>query len=73
MTEPVIVVHGGAWAIPDKLAQGSVDGVKRAVLTGYKLLLEGVSALDAVQAAVIELENDPVFDAGKVSIAQLFV
>ena len=67
MTEPVILVHGGAWAIPDKLAQGSVDGVKCAVLKGYQVLLAGGSAIDAVQEAVIELENNPVFDAGTLS------
>ena len=61
---PAIIVHGGAWAIPDQLATATVDGVKRAASIGYKCLLEHKSAIDAVQAAVIELENDPNFDAG---------
>ena len=64
MSTAVIVIHGGAWAIPDKLAQRSVDGVKHAAKTGYDVLSRGGSALDAVQAAVVEMENDPAFDAG---------
>lgn len=61
---PAIIVHGGAWAIPDGLAAASVDGVKRSVLLAYNKLLDGHSAMDAVEAAVNELENDPAFDAG---------
>ena len=34
---PVIVVHGGAWAIPDDLADASREGVKAAVMQGYKV------------------------------------
>lgn len=64
MGEPVIAIHGGAWAIPEHLAAGSINGVKHAAQCGYKILQNGGSAMDAVQAAVVELENDPVFDAG---------
>ena len=34
---PVIVVHGGAWAIPDDLADASRNGVKEAVIKAYKV------------------------------------
>ena len=34
---PVIVVHGGAWAIPDEMAGASREGVKAAVMQGYKV------------------------------------
>ena len=34
---PVIVVHGGAWAIPDHIADASREGVKVAVMQGYKV------------------------------------
>ena len=30
MMKAVLVVHGGAWAIPDVLAEASVEGVKAA-------------------------------------------
>lgn len=61
---PVIVIHGGAWAIPDELAEASVEGVIRAAKTGYKILLDGGSAVDAVENAVKVLEDEPAFDAG---------
>jgi len=60
----VIVVHGGAWAIPDELAEASMAGVKNAVRAGDTVLKNGGSALDAVEKAVRSLEDDPVFDAG---------
>ena len=62
---PAIVIHGGAWAIPDKIVDASQDGVKEAAKIGYKILMEGGSAVDAVESAVTSLENDPVFDAGE--------
>lgn len=65
---PVIVIHGGAWAIPDSLAQASVEGVKRAARVGYQLLMDGRSAVDAVEAAVSDMEDDSAFDAGTGSV-----
>ncbi|XP_070535827.1 isoaspartyl peptidase/L-asparaginase-like [Ptychodera flava] len=62
--EPTIVVHGGAWAIPDALAAASKEGVQNAAKRGYGVLHSGGSALDAVEAAVCVLEDDPAFDAG---------
>ncbi|XP_013384408.1 isoaspartyl peptidase/L-asparaginase isoform X2 [Lingula anatina] len=61
---PAIVIHGGAWAIPDNLAEASVLAVKEAAQRGYEILQGGGSALDAVEAAVILLEDNPAFDAG---------
>ncbi|XP_062318986.1 isoaspartyl peptidase/L-asparaginase isoform X2 [Osmerus eperlanus] len=60
----VIVVHGGAWAIPDDLAQASVAGVKAAAQRGFLAMKTGASALEAVELAVRTMEDDPVFDAG---------
>lgn len=71
MATPVIIVHGGAWAIPDKLIQPSRYGTKCAARAGYAVLEKGGSAVDAVQAAVISLENDTTFDAGRFSIFNL--
>jgi len=64
MTEPVIVVHGGAWAIPDRLVDLNICGVEDATGKGWGVLGKGGSALDAVVAAVSCLEDNPVFDAG---------
>ena len=66
--EPVIVIHGGAWAVPDSLAEASRSGVKEAARTGYSVLRAGGSAIEAVTASVRMLEDDPVFDAGRGSV-----
>ena len=63
--EPVVIIHGGAWAIPDKLSEASVNGVKFAAKKALEILKAGGSAIDAVEAAVVSLEDDPAFDAGK--------
>lgn len=64
MHVPVLLVHGGAWAIPQSDAPAHEAGVRRALETGYDLLAHGGSCLDAVEAAVALLEDDPTFDAG---------
>jgi len=61
---PVIVVHGGAWAIPEPLTDASVAGCEAAAQAGWEVLQRGGSALDAVEAATRVLEDDPAFDAG---------
>ncbi|KAM4041796.1 isoaspartyl peptidase/L-asparaginase-like [Anomaloglossus baeobatrachus] len=62
--KPVIVVHGGAWAIPDDLAESSKIGVKCAAMSGFSILANGGSSLQAVEAAVQILEDNIAFDAG---------
>jgi len=64
-SKPTLLVHGGAWAIPDDAAAAHQAGVRRALDTGYAILAHGGSALDAVEAAVTVMEEDPVFDAGR--------
>lgn len=61
---PALVVHGGAWEIPEAMHQDSISGCREAARIGWELLEGGGSALDAVEAAVCTLENDPAFDAG---------
>lgn len=63
--EPVVIIHGGAWAIPDKYSEASRNGVKSAAMKAYEILKCGGSALDAVEASIVYLEDDPTFDAGK--------
>src|ERR1700722_10336742 len=62
---PVLLVHGGAWDIPSDQLEAHTYGVIRAVETGYALLRQGCSSLDAVEAAVTVLEDDEIFDAGR--------
>jgi len=62
--EPAIIVHGGAWNIPDRYTAASKEGVRAAASMAYTLLVDGGTALDAVQMAVMKMEDDPIFDAG---------
>src|SRR5271154_340594 len=62
---PILIVHGGAWAIPDDMLEAHEQGVFDALQTGYSLLELGASATDAVEAAVTRLEDDATFDAGR--------
>jgi L-asparaginase / beta-aspartyl-peptidase len=62
--QPSIIVHGGAWDIPDEAVSACKEGCRSALAAGWPILVSGGSALDAVEAAVIVLEDDPVFDAG---------
>lgn len=60
----VLVVHGGAgvWA-EDRIKPG-LQGVSAAARAGFEILLSGGAALDAVEAAVNSMEDNPVFNAG---------
>ena len=62
---PTLLVHGGAWAIPADAASAHQAGVRNALETGYAILSRGGSSIDAVEAAVTVLEDDPTFDAGR--------
>jgi L-asparaginase / beta-aspartyl-peptidase len=62
--KPTLIVHGGAWDIPDESVEACKSGCHRALAAGWSILSSGGSALDAVEAAVVILEDDPVFDAG---------
>ena len=64
---PTIIVHGGAGANPADAGE-FLQGVRAAVLAGWRLLAAGGSALDAVEAAVRALEDDPRFNAGRGSV-----
>lgn len=62
--DPVIIVHGGAWHIPDERTVASLSGVQQAALTAHILLGQDGSALQAVETAIKSLESNPNFDAG---------
>jgi beta-aspartyl-peptidase (threonine type) len=65
-----IAAHGGAGAIargeltPEQ-DRGYREAMARAVEVGAAMLRGGGSALDAVEAAVRDLEDDPLFNAGR--------
>ena len=64
-TDPVLVVHGGAWAMPDNMVQAHLHGVRNALAAGWRVLERGGSSLDAVEEAVVIMEDDETFDAGR--------
>jgi beta-aspartyl-peptidase (threonine type) len=64
-----IAIHGGAGTIPrgsftPETYQAAREGLRQALLAGWAVLKDGGLALDAVEAAVISLENCPSFNAG---------
>ncbi|HEY2460375.1 MAG TPA: isoaspartyl peptidase/L-asparaginase [Candidatus Acidoferrum sp.] len=61
--KPALIVHGGAWDIADDAVDACKAGCQRALAAGWSLLGNGGSALDAVEAAIMALEDDPIFDA----------
>jgi beta-aspartyl-peptidase (threonine type) len=66
MTRPrhAIVVHGGAGRWRPRWHDATIAGVVAAVRAGAEALARGEGALDAVCAAVVRLEDDPLFNAG---------
>ncbi|OLC88888.1 MAG: hypothetical protein AUH88_00160 [Acidobacteria bacterium 13_1_40CM_4_61_5] len=62
--KPSLIVHGGAWDIPEEAFEACKEGCGRALEAGWCVLSRGGPALDAVEAAIVELEDAPVFDAG---------
>jgi L-asparaginase / beta-aspartyl-peptidase len=62
---PVLLVHGGAWDIPADTLEAHEQGVFDALQEGWRVLESGGSAVDAIQASVTLMEDDPAFDAGR--------
>ncbi len=59
-----LVVHGGAWNVPDGDVRDHRAGIAEVLEAGWELLGRGDSALDVVEAVVRLLEADPTFNAG---------
>ena len=64
---PALIVHGGAGADPGGREELR-GGMRDAVAAGWRALVEGGTALDAVEAAVRSLEDHPRFNAGRGSV-----
>ncbi|MFN7057030.1 isoaspartyl peptidase/L-asparaginase family protein [Hyphomonas sp.] len=65
-----LVIHGGAGVILRSQMTAEADAEYRAALhaaldAGSDILRAGGSALDAVEATVLVMEDDPLFNAGK--------
>lgn len=63
-----LIVHGGSGNIPDDEVEPHRRGAERAARAGWQVLLRGGTAMDAVEAAIVVMEDDPAFDAGTGSV-----
>jgi L-asparaginase / beta-aspartyl-peptidase len=68
-----IAVHGGAGTITRSTMTAEKEalyktGLKEALNAGYSVLQAGGTSLDAVQVAVMHLEDNPLFNAGRGSV-----
>lgn len=73
MAKYTLVIHGGAGTIlrenmTPEMEKAYKLGLEAALNAGYTLLHKGGSALDAVKAAVISLEDNILFNAGRGSV-----
>ena len=65
-----IAIHGGAGTIsPDRITPEQREAyeaaLQEALDAGAKVLAEGGSAMDAIQAAIVPMEDNPLFNAGR--------
>jgi len=68
-----LVIHGGAGNITPAMMNKEQEaqytiGLKEALDKGYDILKSGGASLDAVEAAIISMENNPIFNAGRGSV-----
>lgn len=73
MTKHTLVIHGGAGTIfrenmTPEMEKAYLQGLEDALNAGYALLHKGGAALDAVKAAVVSLEDNMLFNAGRGSV-----
>lgn len=73
MTKIALAIHGGAGTLVKGMMTPEKEKEYRKALqialdSGYQILENGGSSLDAVEKAVRELENSPLFNAGKGSV-----
>ncbi len=70
MKKIALAVHGGAGTILKsrmtmELENEYRSGLRAALEAGWTILQRGGMSLDATEAAVVELENNPLFNAGR--------
>lgn len=69
----VMIIHGGAGYVvkgdmtPEKEKE-YIAGMTAALQAGYKIINSGGSSMDAVEAALVYMEDSPLFNAGKGSV-----
>ncbi|HEY2464644.1 MAG TPA: isoaspartyl peptidase/L-asparaginase [Steroidobacteraceae bacterium] len=71
-----MAIHGGAGTLPRAEMSGEAErlyrtGLREAIDAGYAVLEGGGSSIDAVTRAVVLLEDNPLFNAGRGSVFTL--
>ncbi len=66
-----LIIHGGAGRWQGASLEDLKQGLLNAVMSGYRALQEGRSAIDACLAAVMSMEDNPLFNAGTGSVLTL--
>ena len=62
--KPALIVHGGCGTPPPGEETARNEACERAADAGWRMLRDGGGALDAVEAAVRVLEDEPLLNAG---------
>ena len=62
--KPSLILHGGAWSSPDGPVEESRAGCLHALEAGWAVLSRGGAAIDAVEATILAMENNLIFNAG---------
>ena len=73
MSDFTMVIHGGAGTIlkedmTPELEKAYVEGLQQSLTLSYSVLKEGGTAIDGVKAAIVLLEDNLLFNAGKGSV-----
>ncbi len=73
MSKIALAIHGGAGTImrssmTPELEREYRNGLENALTSGWEILRSGGSSLDAVESAVVSLEDFPLFNAGRGSV-----
>jgi beta-aspartyl-peptidase (threonine type) len=73
MSKFTIAIHGGAGTIlrehmTPELEEAYLEGLKRGVDAGYGVLEQGGAAINAVKAAIVVMEDNLLFNAGRGSV-----
>jgi beta-aspartyl-peptidase (threonine type) len=66
----VFVIHGGAGTIlksrmTPEMEKAYIEALEQALRAGYQILQNGGTSLDAIEAAIRIMEDNPLFNAGK--------
>src|ERR1700748_1950286 len=73
MSNYTLAIHGGAGTIlkedmTPELEEAYIEGLQQALKAGYAVLEQGGSAVNAIKATIVILEDNVLFNAGKGSV-----